>query len=77
MFIMIFNDKKKLLELYNAISGKHYDDPELLTINTLENAVYMSMKNDLSFIIDSRLSLFEHQSTPNSNMPGRKRLNQQ
>ena len=27
---MIFEDKKKLLELYNAISGKHYEDPELL-----------------------------------------------
>ena len=69
MFIMIFNDKKKLLELYNAVSGKKYDDPELLTINTLENAIYMSMKNDLSFLIDSRLSLFEHQSTDNPNMP--------
>ena len=44
---MIFEDKKKLLELYNAISGKHYEDPELLEINTLENAIYMSMKNDL------------------------------
>ena len=44
---MIFEDKKKLLELYNAISGKHYEDPELLEINTLENAIYASMKNDL------------------------------
>ena len=31
---MIFEDKRKLLELYNAISGKHYEDPELLEINT-------------------------------------------
>lgn len=69
MFTMIFSDKKKLLELYNAVSGRNYDNPELLTINTLENAIYMSMKNDLSFIIDSRLSLYEHQSTYNPNMP--------
>lgn len=69
MFTMIFSDKKALLELYNAVSGRNYDDPELLTINTLENAIYMSMKNDLSFIIDSRLSLYEHQSTYNPNMP--------
>ena len=66
---MIFEDKRKLLELYNAISGKHYEDPELLEINTLENAIYMSMKNDLSFLIDARLSLYEHQSTYSPNLP--------
>ena len=71
---MIFEDKKKLLELYNAISGKHYEDPELLEINTLENAIYMSMKNDLSFLIDARLSLYEHQSTYSSNLPLRSLL---
>ena len=49
LFIMLFEDKKNLLELYNAITGKHYADPELLEINTLENAIYMSMKNDVSF----------------------------
>lgn len=69
MFIMIFHDKKELLKLYNAVSGKCYDDPELLTINTLENAIYLSMKNDISFLIDSGLSLYEHQSTFNPNMP--------
>ncbi len=69
IFIMIFHEREKLLELYNAVSGKHYDDPNLLTINTLDNAIYLSMKNDVSFLIDSRLSLYEHQSTYNPNMP--------
>ena len=69
MFRMVFSDKEKLLELYNAVSGKHYEDPELLTINTLENAIYMSMRNDISFLIDSRLYLYEHQSTYNPNIP--------
>ena len=69
MFIKIFNDKEKLLELYNAVSGNGYKDPELLTINTLENAIYISMQNDVSFLIDSRLSLYEHQSTQNPNLP--------
>ena len=69
VFIMVFQDKKSLLELYNAMTGKHYTDPEQLEINTLENAVYMSMKNDLSFLIDGRLSLYEHQSTYNPNLP--------
>ena len=63
VFIMVFQDKKNLLELYNAMTGKHYTDPEQLEINTLENALYMSMKNDLSFLIDGRLSLYEHQSS--------------
>ena len=69
MFIMIFRDKERLLTLYNAMSGRAYTDPEELTITTLENAIYMSMKNDLSFLIGMRLSLYEHQSTHNPNMP--------
>ena len=36
---------------------------------TLENAIYMGMKNDLAFIIDTELFLYEHQSTYNPNMP--------
>lgn len=69
IFSMIFSDKKELLELYNAVNGTAYDDPEQLEINTLENAIYMSMNNDVSFIIDSRLSLYEHQSTYSLNLP--------
>ena len=69
LFVMLFNDRERLLELYNAVSGRDYRNPEELTINTLENAIYLSMKNDLSFLIDCRLSLYEHQSTYNPNMP--------
>lgn len=69
LFIMLFQDKNNLLELYNAVSGKHYTDPEVLEINTLENAIYMTVKNDVSFLIDGRLSLYEHQSTYNPNLP--------
>ena len=69
VFIMLFEDKNNLLELYNAMTEKHYTDPELLEINTLENAIYMTMKNDVSFLIDGRLSLYEHQSTYNPNLP--------
>lgn len=71
IFTMLFEDKQNLLELYNAVSGKHYTNPEMLEINTLENAIYMSMKNDVSFLIDSRLSLYEHQSTYSPNLPVR------
>lgn len=69
IFEMVFREKRELLELYNAINGTDYKDPELLTVNTLENAIYMNMRNDLSFIIDSRLCLYEHQSTYNPNLP--------
>ena len=69
IFEMLFSDKKELLGLYNATRKTNYTDPELLEINTLENAIYMAMHNDISFIIDSRLSLYEHQSTYSPNLP--------
>ena len=69
LYKMIFNDKSELLKLYNAINGTHYDNPAMLTITTLDNAIYMTMENDLSFIIDMRLALYEQQSTVNPNLP--------
>ena len=69
IFRMLFSDRKNLLSLYNAIRGSHHDDPEKLEIVTLENAIYMGMKSDLAFIIDTDLFLYEHQSTYNPNMP--------
>ena len=69
LFTMVFSDKKELLGLYNAVSGKQYKDPGALSVNTLENAIYMAIKNDLSFVIDSRLSLYEHQSTYSPDLP--------
>lgn len=69
VFCMIYRDKRKLLELYNAMNHSNYTDSEALEIVTLENAIYMSMKNDLAFIIDMHLYLYEHQSTYNPNMP--------
>ena len=69
VFRMLFSDRNNLLSLYNAINGTAYDDPENLEIVTLENAIYMEMKNDLAFIINTNLFLYEHQSTYNANMP--------
>lgn len=71
VFRKIFHDKVKLLSLYNALNHSHYEDPELLHIVTLENAVYLSLQNDLSFVVDFDLWFFEHQSTLNPNMPYR------
>ena len=69
LFRMVFSDKEALLSLYNAISEKDYKDPDELEIVTLENAIYMNKKNDLAFLIDSSLHLYEHQSTDSPNMP--------
>jgi predicted transposase YdaD len=69
VFRMLFSDRKNLLSLYNAVNGSSYEDPDALEIVTLENAVYMGMKNDLAFIVDTGLFLYEHQSTYNPNMP--------
>ena len=69
VFRMLFSDKENLLSLYNAISRTEYEDPEELEIVTLKSAVYMGMKNDLAFIIDMNLLLYEHQSTYNPNIP--------
>ena len=69
IFRMLFSDKKNLLSLYNALNGKDYRDCDKLEIVTLENAIYMSMKNDLAFILDLALFLWEHQSTYNPNIP--------
>ena len=69
VFAKLFKDKKKLLTLYNALNNSKYTNYDELEIVTLENAIYMSMKNDLAFILDCKLTLYEHQSTPNPNMP--------
>ncbi len=69
IFAMLFSDRRELLKLYNAVNGTSYTDPELLNVNTLENAIYMAVKNDVSFLIGTRLYLYEHQSTWNPNLP--------
>lgn len=69
VFRMLFREKENLLSLYNALNGTSYTDIDELEITTLENAVYMNYKNDISFVLDSELMLYEHQSTVNPNMP--------
>ena len=69
LFRFIFKDKEALLTLYNAVNESDYTDAEALEIYTMEDFVYMNMKNDLSFLIDFNMNVFEHQSTYNPNMP--------
>ena len=69
LFRMLFNSKEDLLSLYNALNHTNYTDETQLEIVTLENAIYMNMKNDFAFVIDFYLNLYEHQSTYCGNMP--------
>ena len=69
LFRMAFRGKKDLLELYNAINGSHYTNLDDLIITTLDDAVYLGVKNDVSFLLDHVLTLWEHQSSYNPNMP--------
>lgn len=69
LFRRLFQDKKDLLELYNALNGSTYQNPEELEVITMEDVIFMKMKNDLSFVIGNTLNLYEHQSTWNLNMP--------
>ena len=74
LFKFIFGNPENrewTLSLYNAINGSHYTDAEAIRFNTIENAVYMSMKNDVSFLVDNTMNFYEQQSTFNPNMPMR------
>ncbi|MCI8327765.1 MAG: hypothetical protein HFI37_08340 [Lachnospiraceae bacterium] len=68
-FRRLFSEKETLLDLYNAVNGSQYVNSEELEIVTLDNAVYMNIRNDLAFVLDYSLNLYEHQSTYNPNMP--------
>ena len=72
LFYALFGseERKRLtLELYNAINQTDYDNPDDLQLNTIEDVVYMGMKNDVSFLLASDLNMYEQQSTWNPNMP--------
>ncbi|MCR5623011.1 MAG: hypothetical protein K6G18_14320 [Treponema sp.] len=61
--------KRWRLDLYNALNGTGYTDPDALSLTTIENVIYITMKNDISFLIGSQMNLYEQQSTYNPNMP--------
>lgn len=69
IFRRLFSEKEALLSLYNAVRGSHYTNVDELEVVTLENAVYMNVRNDVAFVMDYSLNLYEHQSTYNPNMP--------
>jgi len=72
LFTFLFGNeeyKENALSLYNAVNGTDYSDPDEITFYTIEDAIYISRKNDVAILLDNRLSLWEHQSSYNPNMP--------
>ena len=69
VFCMLYRDKGNLLSLYNAVNGTSYEDENELEVVTLEGAFCLKVKNDAAFVVDSRLNLYEQQSSANPNMP--------
>ncbi len=74
LFRMIFGGKDEnsarwRMELYNALSERNHTNPADIELTTIENVIYITTKNDVSFLVDSQMTLYEHQSTINRNMP--------
>lgn len=72
LFCLLFGSaerKENILSLYNTLNGTAYTDTDLITIYTMDDVIYIKMKNDVSIILDSYLSLWEQQSSYNPNMP--------
>ena len=69
LFSYMFSQKEYALQLYNALNNTNYDNPEDIHITTLENVVFINIYNDVSFMFNSTLQLYEHQSTYCPNIP--------
>ena len=72
LFRLLFGqeeNKENMLSLYNALNHTAYTDPKDLTITTIDDVIYVGMKNDVSFILADSISLWEQQSSYNPNMP--------
>jgi len=69
VFSMLMEDRRNALQVYNALNNTEYDDPELVEVRTLDKGVSLSVRNDAAIVVDSVLSLYEHQSTVCPNMP--------
>ena len=69
VFSMLLADKKNALQLYNALNESQYTDPELIEMKTLDSGISLTVRNDAAFVLDSNLSIYEHQSSVCPNMP--------
>lgn len=74
LFKFIFGNpanKAWTLNLYNAVNGTEYSDAEAVELTTIEDAIYMGMKNDVSFLFSDMMNFYEQQSSYDPNVPMR------
>ncbi len=71
VFSMLMEDKRRALQLYNVMNGSSHENPDEVEIKTLDGGISLSIRNDAAFVVDARLSIYEHQSTVCPNMPVR------
>ncbi|MDR3265502.1 MAG: hypothetical protein LBT15_05790 [Synergistaceae bacterium] len=72
VFTKLCEDKRRLIEIYNAVSKKNYPLDTEIEIATLDDVLFLDRRNDVAFAIEDRVVvLMEHQSTPCENMPAR------
>ncbi len=72
LFRLIFGSpdmRDNIVSLYNTLHSTEYVQQDIEEMTTLDDAIYIKMKNDVSFLIDSYLTLWEQQSSYNPNMP--------
>ena len=70
VFVTIFHEKTKLIELYNALFDTNYDESAPIDIVTIKDVLFRTLKNDVAFVLGGRfVVLVEHQSSINENMP--------
>ena len=69
VFTMLMEYPEYALQVYNAINGSDYNDPSAVEIQTLDRGISLTVHNDSAFVVDSNLSIYEHQSSVCPNMP--------
>ena len=72
LFCYIFGSEEHKdwsLSLYNAVNGTSYSEPDMISIETLTQVLYMGMHDDVALMLMDELNLYEHQATFNPNLP--------
>ncbi len=70
-FGFIFGKNKEwALSIYNVLNGSEYTDTSSVTLRFLSDAVYIGMKNDVSFLVSTDINLYDNKSY-NPNIPMR------
>lgn len=69
VFSMLMEYPENALQVFNALNGTFYTDSNMVEMCTLMKCISLSVRNDASFIINMDLSIYEHQSSYNPNMP--------